>query len=65
MTARRQRPATELGAYQAHGHHDIQAGTPCEGSTGLQLNLPASLGEQDGYKPTKVADRKEGRDPLL
>jgi len=31
----------------------------------LAADFLASLGEQDGYKPTKVAGRKESGDPLL
>jgi hypothetical protein len=34
-------------------------------ATVSQLNLPVDLGEQHCYKPTKVADRKKGWDPLL
>jgi len=30
-----------------------------------QLISLAGLGKQDSYKPTKVAGRKEGWDPLL
>jgi hypothetical protein len=41
-------------------------------ASGAAVRLPtisaawrADLGKQDGYKPTKIADRKEAWDPLL